>query len=169
MANGNREGKKQEGHFVHAETPTLVVGLLNLLQHKLIFKYAYEFYRCAIPRQTLGSAMHIYQTFALLKGSLYATAPWADMGHQWKPCVCGLVWRAVNTWASKRRPHQAWRTRRPKTRVGKKKAQRCWANKPHYTNCGQSALRRSSFSGQRCRNSHGRLITVVKMQGFVFD
>lgn len=81
---------KTRGPLCACWTLTLVVGLLNLLEHKLIFKYAYDFYRHTIPRQTLGSAMHIYQDFALLKGLLYATMPWADIGHQWKPCVCGL-------------------------------------------------------------------------------
>lgn len=116
---------KTRGPLCACWTLTLVVGLLNLLEHKLIFKYAYDFYRHTIPRQTLGSAMHIYQDFALLKGLLYATMPWADIGHQWKPCVCGLVWRAVNTWVPRVRPHQARRTRRPKTQAGKGKALCC--------------------------------------------
>lgn len=147
-ANGQRgivKGKTR-GPLCACWTLTLVVGLLNLLEHKLIFKYAYEFYRHTIPRQTLSPAMHIYQGFALLKGLLYATTPWADTGHQWKPCVCGLVWRAVNTWVPRVRPHQARWRRRPKTRAGKEKALRCWANKPHYTNCGQSAPRRPALA-----------------------
>ncbi len=109
---------KTRGPLCACWTPTLVVGLLNLLEHKLIFKYAYEFDRHTIPRQTLSSAMHIYQGFALLKGLLYATTPWADTGHQWKPCVCGLVWRAVNTWVPRVRPHQARQRRRPKIQTG---------------------------------------------------
>lgn len=60
---------KTRGPLCVRRTHALVVGLLNLLVHKLIFKYAYEFYRRTIPKLT---ALHIYQALASLNELLYA-------------------------------------------------------------------------------------------------
>lgn len=100
---------------------TFVVGLLNLLVHKLIFKYAYEFYRSTIPNQTIDFAMHIYQPLAPLNGLLYAGT--LRLSHKLtltvneSPVSVGWCERGSYTWEPRVWPHQSNPQPKPKIRV----------------------------------------------------